>query len=818
MELPAESELPAASSFPPNFDRGRYPMQRRRRGNMSYTPDGRTSSKKNSSIVHKTNDSQNASATEGTAAFGTPLNQNKRQASEQLRHNDTPTVIKSSTQSKESTKKAEPNEPTTSTKTFWPEHKKRALADAAQLALMSTPPNVGKFITADEIHALLDTNPSYAELCGHLESRGFVINRPEFARMLLAAVPDMNGPNRTQNPSLPSPPSAQAPPPAPRPPTQAPMSAAPLPPQYLAPYQSPNPYVPHYSPYPMPPPPAVMQPSRPPADMKSQQENGPVKKENPYAKDLPQSKQDKARKRNFEDIVDLTAALSDDDEFSRYRPKPKFDNFRVTTQSQLSNEAMKNRWRPPGSGQDQLHKPIPHQSIVNRSDREHLLHEMVVDPMNKRRDALKKNSYDPKTICRDILLASGRHPTMPPLNHHLDGLRERFMSVENNADLSTFRWDLVDPGGAPAPKRVDQLRKAVRSQDDGAQSRATEEVDTAISISDVATPQHPKVAVRVDTSIGGVYRPDLSVQPPENKTASGGTRRGRPPKRRYNVSGSQPTPHGPTPLSVTPNVQALTSPTSFQLDTSRSTTNKSPSFGPSYSADQPVSRPVHVPGRKGRPPGAKNRHPRVDKGITKKSSSELQRQSPLTPSIPQPSSLETSTPVRRSGLRNAMTPNSASGIAVVIPSRSPSIAEPGSAQKGKGLTKRRESGGTHPPPPSYKTYKCLWQACPAELHNLNTLRKHIRKQHRERLGSGPWPCKWADCYDSRSSGKRKSGSITYEAHEAKDADGQRQRLIFANDDAWDRHIERNHMGVYASQLGDGPAVYASGKRQTQNAH
>ena len=77
-------------------------------------------------------------------------------------------------------------------KTIWPENKKMALATAAKIALTSAPVNSGKRISSQEIHQLLDQNPSYTELCENLEARGFVLDRGHFARLLLAAVPDVS--------------------------------------------------------------------------------------------------------------------------------------------------------------------------------------------------------------------------------------------------------------------------------------------------------------------------------------------------------------------------------------------------------------------------------------------------------------------------------------------------------------------------------------------------------------------------------------------------------------------------------------------------
>ncbi len=60
--------------------------------------------------------------------------------------------------------------------------------------------------------------------------------------------------------------------------------------------------------------------------------------------------------------------------------------------------------------------------------------------------ARRRTRYNPKTIARDVLIATGRHQTQRALNAHLEGLK-RFRAVNNDSDLSTFRWDIVDPGG-----------------------------------------------------------------------------------------------------------------------------------------------------------------------------------------------------------------------------------------------------------------------------------------------------------------------------------------------------------------------------------
>ena len=83
-----------------------------------------------------------------------------------------------------------------------------------------------------------------------------------------------------------------------------------------------------------------------------------------------------------------------------------------------------------------IHKP-PGRDALRQKD--------IVRPIHKRRDALRRSKYNPETIARDVLLAMGIHPNMDPLNAHLDILRKKFRAVNLESNVSTFRWDLVDP-------------------------------------------------------------------------------------------------------------------------------------------------------------------------------------------------------------------------------------------------------------------------------------------------------------------------------------------------------------------------------------
>lgn len=193
---------------------------------------------------------------------------------------------------------------------------------------------------------------------------------------------------------------------------------------------------------------------------------------------LPPSKKEMARKRSFADIVDLTQELSDEEDAyqqaQRARlsmsgiwiaPKPRTFNKvvepDVAPDNSLKSHAEEKRHRKShmtnaeGGPRSELNSaPVTDDEYLDLSkfkyapsQRNLLRSETIIRPMNKRNDALRRDNYNAKTIARDILVASGKHLTMAPLNHHLEILKKRFHHVDNNSDLSTFRWDLVDPGG-----------------------------------------------------------------------------------------------------------------------------------------------------------------------------------------------------------------------------------------------------------------------------------------------------------------------------------------------------------------------------------
>ena len=545
--LPPESELPAAQPKE-SEDRGRFPAQRRRRGGKNYTtlkgsttprddPAPSNSSSNPADLSVKTPATQDLVSNANEDYRATPKSQKPpagqpapsaagTQSLQQKPSSATPTPAEKVTQ-----QQLQPPKPG---ETYWPENKKRKLAEAARTTLTTDPQNAGKPITTTEIHELLDQNPSYTRMCEILESRGFVIDRSQFARTLLSAVPDLGAATapdaQKRKPAFGPPTSVVHPFTQDRAPRPLPYSAAPVAPMYPAPYPNPNAGasssgVPlmwrnyhlvhpnswtleerrhhqdaiarhrHYDSTRK----AMSSPSvsqspdtqiaysgsadvnagssftAPPtgradsikwADKRNFIPTSLGKAED-GAETLSKSsvntiytptKQDLARKRSFGDIVDLTQ-LSDDERPSQ-RPRLDGDSpflpptvnghhqvsfpQSVTLHSSMAKNAPEQALTSQSNQKPVNTKPSSRQYLWSQPD--------IIRPMNKRQDALRRSSYDSRTIARDILLAVGKHPTMAPLNSHLDKLREKFTAVNNDSDLSTFRWDLVDPGD-PAPTR-----------------------------------------------------------------------------------------------------------------------------------------------------------------------------------------------------------------------------------------------------------------------------------------------------------------------------------------------------------------------------
>lgn len=914
-QLPPQSDLTAGDEFPPDFDRGRFPAQRRRRGGGTKASTGRKSGTPNSSTkpVSQTQTPENkASPLQPELAtptpnigqiFPDPGSQSMQQALEQYHHKSRSPVTMAQqisglnklamTNTTTSSPKAPPSavpppqplpvQPASSSKpggTYWPESKKKALAEAARIALTSTASNQGKVITTQEIHELLDLNPSYIQMCEILEYRGFVIDRGQFARILLKAVPDLGSApspanaassnttssdratptqltpilpasNTTATKSIPATPTAgsfgmlvkttsndsaaQQKMPKPLPYSIPPAAASQTPNPYVTPYalthwsaeqaSGGNQSYRHFRDYHLVDP-ASWTPEMPrdPASGLNQGRHGPASHSHPslavhepsgsvkgqildqsgatYPNDVIHqlTKQEMARKRTFDEIVDLTQT-PDEEEVERHKRKEGAAGPSRFAKGIFDQEP----WRQQIGG-----RSTPKPFKYKYSGRDALLQSYdIIEPMNKRRDALRRSTYNSKTIARDILLGIGKHPSMTPLNAHLDILKDRFKAVDNESDLSTFRWDIVDPEEEASISRID-----------------TDDEEAVPTVVAEARQRQAPMAVMVSRDGDDIAKNDHTSSPIMNSVVK---KFKREPYKKAGIRsdvqpiGSANTSERQAPQNLAPfkdiSIMSDDIPTGmlsrFAYKSRPHKSHAAMITSDGSKAISPTTAAPAVKRRIGRPPGAKNKQVRPDKGIPKKGKTPSMDAAPSTPEgeslnegkmgkttssgtvsigkagTPNPTRpcIKTTTPSRPSGLRNsinAMTPTD--GIAVVIPSRSPSVVvvtPQASAKKGRPQKAEIpfEDGSIASPSsaPTYTIYSCYWEHCPAQLHNLETLKKHVKK-HRQAV-DGVYPCLWADCSDSS---KPISNNMPNE-------DGQIKRLKFKTDAELVRHVESNHL-------------------------
>jgi hypothetical protein len=105
------------------------------------------------------------------------------------------------------------------------------------------------------------------------------------------------------------------------------------------------------------------------------------------------------------------------------------------------------------------------------------------------------------------------------------------------------------------------------------------------------------------------------------------------------------------------------------------------------------------------------------------------------------------------------------------------------------------------PEPKFIPFLCEWEGCPAELHNLETLRSHIFTVHNRKRPSGTLPCLWTNC------------SPTSQALDnVKLAPNDQHKILqFKTKAKWQDHVNRSHLVPLAWHMGDGPKGTSLGK-------
>lgn len=319
---------------------------------------------------------------------------------------------------------------------------------------------------------------------------------------------------------------------------------------------------------------------------------------------------------------------------------------------------------------------------------------MVVEPIMRDRVA-RRSTYDSRTIARDILLATGRHPDMRPLNSHLNAMQKllgdrggMLDQSGNKSDLATIKWDILDPD---PPNKVEVPSKKQSDehvlQDPNGIARSTE-VDGADADDEEdmrSTSQKPLAAPEGSKSVsvrGSAFdlransNADANVN---NKPLKVPKKRGRPPRSSAPTAGAFPSVNSPMESA-----SSRLSGTPRQVSTTPAVAPTGTPVG--YAQFRQYDENGKEIKKKGRPVGwRKSVHSREAQGLTPKKS--------LT-------------------------------------------------TKPKTSTSRPESQLQEP---KYQVYKCHWLDCDAQLHSLEVLKKHVTKVHDRQHAEDKYRCRWRGC-------------------------------------------------------------------------
>lgn len=490
----------------------------------------------------------------------------------------------------------------------------------------------------------------------------------------------------------------------------------------------------------------------------------------------PLSKAEAARKRTFADLVDLTA----EDEMEQELPPrphkminlghpsafpllsgngPTGDLSRPEILKYMFTGTQANFARDPsGTKPGQPH--LPPKLLTKEED---LKGKILVEPVRREKVA-RKSTYDPRTIARDVLLATGRHPEMPPLNAHLmvmqDFLRKHANEdrpwMAEKMDLSTIRWDLIDPGEPlppPEPKKeVDEAGDGDEADDEdepAPEARETGSRDGSITITGSTT------SSAVPSAFPGIKK-----------------RRGRPPRHTDPGLSSHPAASRDTPKQTTSAQHDATNPTrSANMPPGRPPRSSyTPATPQLAGAGSPSSAPVgYAALRANQPQLDENGNPIKKKG-------------------------------RPVGWRKAIHSKAAqAGGSDASPAAQRASRQDGEASSQTPVKRRGRPAGvkTKPPPKSpeanFQVFKCEWIGCKAQLHSLELLRKHIFVIHNK----APRQCLWNNC--------SRAGEAT-----GKGKDRTDEPLEFDEAEAWVTHIDNRHLFPLAWELGDGTRGTTSG--------
>lgn len=468
-------------------------------------------------------------------------------------------------------------------------------------------------------------------------------------------------------------------------------------------------------------------------------------------------------------VIDLTASATPEPQINRAPQLPaSAPNPRNPVEKE--RQCLDTRNREPASTPT-IQRPMPIPQTAPIRTKESLI---LFKPISQKK-LPRKPQYNPATIARDIQIATGRSPKwVRPLNAHLDPLRTSGL-INLDADLETVRWDLLDPDPVGFAVGYDAR---IDDEEDGGYSGELEGVDVAVARAPVMLNNRAAMKGMVGQAVASSPTPAA---------------RGRTRVRKSNILGASVMRFQNSEMGFT--------------TTSNGTEN----------ADGRTGNQTN---------GNDNSNNNGGNGNTGTNGG---RASWGGFSAPTPRSGSRT----GSGLRHVMTPDTAGNFAVVIRSPSVSSADRSRApessnarslkrkldgkdkEKGTPVTKKaakparpsakkkEKEMAMEMRPSGFKVFKCKWKLCPAELHNFETLHRHVIKAHCKLASYGGYPCHWECC--SRSPTKEMKKTAAANRGPAK-AVAARVTWDFDTPAQWEAHVLTSHLEGVKNEIGVGPSV------------
>lgn len=400
-----------------------------------------------------------------------------------------------------------------------------------------------------------------------------------------------------------------------------------------------------------------------------------------------------------------------------------------------------------------------------------------------RRKAARSSTYDPKTIARDVLLTTGRHPHMAPLNNHMFPLLSIMgVYMDKNCDLETLRWDLVDPvplGSAKVTELVDDNEDLVIG-DLVPDSNALQ--DSLLSSQTREPEKHHWNKVRKD-------KKDADFKTEKTKENKNRSLEGTAVEEK-----AAKAPVTPKKL-LKSSVRGEVSPRRTSLG---GLLNSAIAAHKAAKIDTNQDRRATIGGAG------------VEKGKTF-ATRDMRKRSTTSTRVPDVAPLISPAATNSWASVNspdaAVTPSRSRLAAVVINSRSPSLFEPnGDSPQAGSVPKRKNDGGvsgrprkkritgktdntgfSSHPAPLFCSYKCLWKDCRAELLSFEILKKHVFKTHKNLALYGGYPCLWEGCSRPSTANKVRKRR----ASEVK----EEQYMDFNTEKDWENHLNE-HLRIF----------------------